>query len=63
MAVFFPRKRFGWGPPTAWQGWVFLGLWCVSFAAVTSREPTVATALGSLALIVFLIGVASVEEK
>ena len=61
--MFFPRKRFGWGPPNTWQGWVFLGLWGVSFAAVTSREPTVTSALGSLALVGFLLGVALVEGR
>ena len=29
MDYWFPAKRsgLGWGPPTKWQGWVFLVLW------------------------------------
>jgi len=27
----FPAKRYGWGwgPPTAWQGWVVIALWVI----------------------------------
>lgn len=29
MDYWFPAKAsgLGWGPPTKWQGWVFLALW------------------------------------
>jgi uncharacterized membrane protein YhaH (DUF805 family) len=31
----FPAKRYGWGwgPPTAWQGWVILLVWLAAMAA------------------------------
>ena len=31
-AYWFPAKRYGWGwgPPTAWQGWVALLLWAAA---------------------------------
>ena len=31
----FPAKRYGWGwgPPTAWQGWVILLVWFAAMAA------------------------------
>jgi hypothetical protein len=34
----FPAKRYGWGwgPPSAWQGWVFLVGWLAVFFAGTS---------------------------
>ena len=61
-AVFFPRKRFGWGPPTTWQGWVFLALWGAAFAGV-ARTTSVNNFLASLVLIGFLLFVASIEER
>jgi hypothetical protein len=60
--VFFPRKRFGWGPPTTWQGWVFLLLWVASFTAV-ARTKSLMNVLASLALIGFALFVASIEER
>lgn len=60
--MFFPRKRFGWGPPTTWQGWVFLALWFASFAGVM-RTPSAMNFLASLVLIGFLLFVASIEER
>ena len=59
--MFFPRKRFGWGPPDTWQGWVFLALWCASFGAVVGRTPSAMNLLASLVLIGFLLFVASIE--
>jgi hypothetical protein len=38
----FPAKRYGWGwgPPTAWQGWVILLGWiCVLIAAALRLMP------------------------
>jgi len=31
----FPAKRYGWGwgPPTAWQGWIVLVLWTLVLLA------------------------------
>jgi hypothetical protein len=32
-AYWFPAKRYGWGwgPPTAWQGWMVLIVWAAVF--------------------------------
>jgi hypothetical protein len=60
--MFFPRKTIGWGPPVTWQGWVFLALWCASFAGVAGDLRSPWRAVGALALIVFLYGVATLEE-
>jgi len=57
--MFFPRKRYGWGPPDTWQGWVFLALWVASFAAVASQPLGVMHGVMALALIGFLLFVAS----
>jgi hypothetical protein len=61
--VFFPRKRFGWGPPDTWQGCVFLALWGLSFAAVLGSRPNAMNFLGSLVLVGFLLFVASIEDR
>ena len=40
--VWFPAKThgYGWGPPTCWQGWVFMGVYFTLFGigAVTLIE-------------------------
>ena len=35
----FPAKRYGWGwgPPTAWQGWVVLMVWGIALAVALHR--------------------------
>lgn len=37
----FPAKRYGWGwgPPSAWQGWVVVGLFAVATALVIILVP------------------------
>jgi len=37
MYYWFPAKSsgFGWGPPTKWQGWVFLAVWVALLIAGT----------------------------
>lgn len=55
----FSRKRFGWGPPKTWQGWVFFLLWCAAFTGVASRPPSVLGGMTSLGLLVFLLYVLS----
>lgn len=34
--VWFPAKRFGWGPPVAWQGWAVLGIYFAAIALMTA---------------------------
>ncbi len=58
----FSRKRFGWGPPKTWQGWIFLGMWCLAVMGVSTQPPSVAGGLALLALLVFLLFVLSRDE-
>lgn len=41
MNYWFPAKRYGWGwgLPTAWQGWVVYVLYAVSIALLIWRVP------------------------
>ena len=49
----FPAKRYGlgWGPPTAWQGWVVL---LVYLALVLGGIPFIQVSVGSVAYIAFV---------
>jgi hypothetical protein len=58
----FSRKRFGWGPPKTWQGWVFLGIWSLAFTAVASQPPSVLGGLLSLGLLAFFLYVVSRDD-
>lgn len=56
----FPAKQFGWGWgfPTAWQGWLVLGLYIAAVLALASTRPddrTLYTWLVPLTAIVFII--------
>ena len=57
MSYWFPAKPsgFGWGPPTSWQGWVFL----VGWTGVLLFGPPV---LGSntLSAFMFFVGMTAV---
>ncbi|HEY2899261.1 MAG TPA: hypothetical protein VGL59_01710 [Polyangia bacterium] len=48
----FPAKRYGWGwgPPTAWQGWVVLVVWMVILTVGSVR-----LAERPLPLVVFIV--------
>lgn len=59
----FSRKRFGWGPPKTWKGWVFLGMWCLAFTAVASQPPSMLGGVLSLALVAFLVYVAARDSE
>jgi hypothetical protein len=58
----FPAKRYGWGwgPPTAWQGWVFLIVWFAVMVAgavwITPRRGLV-FALFVVAMITVMVAV------
>ncbi|HVU49140.1 MAG TPA: hypothetical protein VHL80_00545 [Polyangia bacterium] len=45
----FPAKKYGWGwgPPTRWQGWVFLLVWlAVNIAGAVRLHPLLPTRPG-----------------
>jgi hypothetical protein len=54
----FPAKRYGWGwgLPTAWQGWVFFVLWFVVMIAGAVRlRPSLPTRPGLYALFILVM--------
>ena len=56
MNYWFPAKPsgLGWGPPTKWQGWVFLISW---IALLLSGSKVLETSLSAL---VFLVGMLAI---
>jgi drug/metabolite transporter (DMT)-like permease len=65
----FPAKRYGWGwgPPTAWQGWVvllvFFALVLGGAATILPREGAPAFLLYTLLLVVVLIGICWIKGE
>ena len=57
----FPAKRYGWGwgPPSVWQGWVFMLAWMAAIAAGTRLLPVhpVGFAIFVLAMVVGMIAI------
>jgi drug/metabolite transporter (DMT)-like permease len=50
----FPAKRYGWGwgPPTAWQGW---GVLLAYFALVLAGIPFIQIGAGNVAYVVYVL--------
>jgi hypothetical protein len=58
----FPAKRYGWGwgPPTAWQGWAVLAVWivvllCAGFALLPGRPMAFQLSAVGMVLVLLLI--------
>jgi hypothetical protein len=52
----FPAKRYGWGwgPPTTWQGWVFMLVWIAAVTFGATRLIKLHPALWALFLVAML---------
>lgn len=68
-SYWFPAKRYGWGwgPPTAWQGWVvfaaFFALLALAAYVYLPRHNVVAFLACSLLLVVALLAICFVKGE
>lgn len=54
----FPAKRYGWGwgLPTAWQGWVVFLVWIAVFAALAVAVPSLSLRYHPVEHALFVVG-------